>query len=481
MLAPFSLFPSPQVQPALGRALSEGFIENNGVPAGLWLPLSDNRAFDWSTNNNHGTLAGGVTPSANGWGVLGSSWALNGTNGYISTVSAFPNYSAVTVAILVQLAAATNCTLIDKDDNIANRAWTIDFQGSRFRWFINGGANGLVSSAATYTTGIWYLIVGTCNGPSLNLYVNGSSAGSGTNTGGIPANSQPVLIGQIGSSRFAKGYVPFVCVWPSALSAAQVSSLYNALRTGEPYPLFAPSVVERIYSLLSGGPQAVSVPPVDVAPSAVAPTVTLGPVSPAASPLDVAVSIVAPTISLGAVSLAAGTVDVFVSSVAPSLMLGAVSVSPGIASVAVDDVAPAIALGAVSAAAPAISVAVDAIAPSVSGGPISADAGTVLISVDAAPPTISLGTASVLAGVVSTSIDVSAPTIAVGSISVAAGVFDVLVEGVSPFTQPPQSVAAGVVDVAAVAAAPSAGYVQSYPALDVWTLDARPSLWILEP
>src|SRR6185437_461276 len=87
-------------------------------------------------------------------------------------------------------------------------------------------------------TGVWTHLVGVFNSSTgaMSLYVNGAIAATGTNSTPF-TGSGPLTIGgdqQAGGtqSAFFKGQIADVQVYQRALSAADVSSLYSAGRTG---------------------------------------------------------------------------------------------------------------------------------------------------------------------------------------------------------------------------------------------------------
>jgi hypothetical protein len=76
----------------------------------------------------------------------------------------------------------------------------------------------------------WHHIVGTYDGTTLSLYRNGSSAGTpGTTTGNITNSSKTLTLGVRGGQYF-DGRISNAKIYNRALSAAEVSQNFNALR-----------------------------------------------------------------------------------------------------------------------------------------------------------------------------------------------------------------------------------------------------------
>ena len=100
------------------------------------------------------------------------------------------------------------------------------------------------------TPGAWHHIVGTFDGATATLYVNGTAVSSGAISGYEPNDAQPLRIGttdfdgalgDIGTfagNRGFDGWLEEVAVYNTALSASDVTSHYNAGRSNGPnYPL----------------------------------------------------------------------------------------------------------------------------------------------------------------------------------------------------------------------------------------------------
>lgn len=476
MLGAIDLFDDPLQLPALGRPLHDDFLSEIGPPAFLTLPLGDERAYNWGLADATGALNGGITtvPGPQGW-VTGQAWSMNG--GTISNGAAIST-SAVTFAALF----SPQGSIGSPKQVLAKQAAWNSANGCGLWWGFADNTdcffqvNGTIANTPTSTlaTGGWYLLVGTYDGANVKTYVNGALLKTVALTGSIATNASSLAA--IGSP-FSEA---FQAVWNSALTGAQVSLLYNCLRTGEPFPLFQPLATTRYFPISAGGPQSVPVPTVDVAVSAIAPTVTLGSVAPAAPTIDVVVSVIAPTISLGTVSQAAGTIDILLSVIAPAVTLGPPTIVVPTIDVAVSVVTPSIALGGVAATAGLIDISLAPIAPTVALGPVLQSAPAVAAVVDTNPPTISLGPAAAAAGIASIALDASAPAITLGSVSVAAPGLDVLIDVIAPATQV-QAVPLSVVDLSLAAVASTPGFVGAYPTIDVWELSARDTVWILEP
>jgi len=112
------------------------------------------------------------------------------------------------------------------------------------------------------TDGKWHQLVGTYNGTTESLYVDGKLANAIT-AGGTPNSGVPVWIGgapDYAGSRNWNGSISQVAILPAALTASQVTVLYNSLDT-PPYVSItpaAPSVPDgsslKLSAVLTGTP-----------------------------------------------------------------------------------------------------------------------------------------------------------------------------------------------------------------------------------
>lgn len=245
--------------PRWGRRLNRRFIAAFGKPAGLWLPNDVvNKAYDFSSNRNIGTL-NGVVPTASGWGTLQQAWQGNGTSAYI----AVNDSPALQLSTQLTLACVFASTATSGDLGIARK----DTQsGTRYLWGLNlvSGAvnaqyyNGTVfsSNASGYNDGKSHLAVLTISGTKLTNNMDGGkfigtatiSGTQGAPTGQMAILADPPLTVGGSPSNFLPGSVSFTAVWNYALTAGQLATLYSCLRYGEPFPLFGPEIIKRRYS-----------------------------------------------------------------------------------------------------------------------------------------------------------------------------------------------------------------------------------------
>lgn len=251
--------------PRWGRRLNRRFVAAFGKPAGLWLPNDVvNKAYDFSSNRNIGTLSGGITTTPGGFGVLGSAWKGDGSTGFIKITGykGITGTAARSVAVVfntVETSAASNA-LISWGANTPTSPgdiFAISVENGVIWCRCDGGVTGNWGSG--YNDGKWHLVVITFPSAGtmadVSCYVDGlplsGTYASGTtalNTAAVNDVKLGALVNIAPPSWIYAGYMSAVLIFGTALTAAQVSPLYDCLLTGEPFPLFGPEIIKRRYS-----------------------------------------------------------------------------------------------------------------------------------------------------------------------------------------------------------------------------------------
>ena len=80
---------------------------------------------------------------------------------------------------------------------------------------------------ATIEEGKWYHVVGTYDGSEMRLYVNGELKDTKSVSGSIITNDAPVSIGRLPAYDYWNGTIDEVRIYNRALSAEEISDLYN--------------------------------------------------------------------------------------------------------------------------------------------------------------------------------------------------------------------------------------------------------------
>lgn len=246
--------------------LSSGFFKNFPIPIGLWCPSKlNNVAVDFNPlKKNFGTLNGGVTVVPGGFGVLGQRWQFDGTVKSIQHSSSLLSGLAKCTFVFALTPTAVDTTqygFFSKSDATSNTYCDgiigVISSGDVFFRIGNASNEYVYTAGGTVAAGAPSLLClvydGTLTGATniLKIYVNGTvrstTSGGGTPTSTIPTNSFTLTVGRyfdqgVNDKPF-KGGISLYTIISDALSPAQVSSLYNALLTGEPYPIFEPDIL----------------------------------------------------------------------------------------------------------------------------------------------------------------------------------------------------------------------------------------------
>lgn len=247
----------PTSAPQTGDVLSDRFQQALPGCVGLWLPSLDDRGkaldFNPTPSKNLGALNGGITTVPGGFGTLGAAWALDGSTKYIDYSAHQPTYSGACTlfAVVTPTNVAKNQYFFGDLNNGATQAgFLLGLNASTFKAYWGGTV--IAPGTATLTNGKTYMLcavrTGTTGNWGLNTYINGVPDASLTGITTNPAAQQVFAIGRAGaatlSSLYFAGNVLCGGIFSSPLTTTQVSSLYNCLLTGEPFPLFQPQTTE---------------------------------------------------------------------------------------------------------------------------------------------------------------------------------------------------------------------------------------------
>jgi hypothetical protein len=206
------------------------------APAGYWA-LDDatgaTTAADLSGNGQVGTyLLGGVTPGAAGRWDDSTAVNFDGTGGGITVPNAPPiNPTRVSVSTWLNPAAGTTGDaaalmrgLYNNGGNWINGYGLYYTADGRVNFFAGSTSAGRVS--APVARGQWTNVVGTYDGATVRLFVNGQLAASRTATGLNTTSNEDLRIGAAPGLNAWTGGIDEPAVWGSALSENDVAGLY---------------------------------------------------------------------------------------------------------------------------------------------------------------------------------------------------------------------------------------------------------------
>jgi len=210
------------------------------TPVGWWRlgETSGTSAAD-QAGGSAGTYAGGYTlnqPSLLATDMGNAGVAFNGSTARVSV----PSTTALQLTNRVSLEAwikPTSLPVSGAFRSVLTKAesYSLQFNGPRMEFTIiqNGTRRRLQAPSGAIVAGGTYHVVGTFDGTTQRLYVNGVQVASAALSGSATTNTRPVMIGSWdGASEFFAGTIDEPAVYGTVLSAAQVAAHYRAGTTG---------------------------------------------------------------------------------------------------------------------------------------------------------------------------------------------------------------------------------------------------------
>ena len=202
---------------------------------------SGTTATDSSGNNNTGTLTNGPAWTT---GKIGGAVSFDGVNDYVNLGTSVDQTitNAITVSTWVKpvatfqgtfLVGSTDLVIADYDWGIYNTAG-----GNTFNFYIQN-TSGVPMNAGSVTTavpGAWIHVVGTYDGATIKLYINGVLENTVSQTGNIRnSNFVTHVAGGWNGVRYA-GVLDDARLYSRALTTAEIQSLYALGTEGTPPP-----------------------------------------------------------------------------------------------------------------------------------------------------------------------------------------------------------------------------------------------------
>lgn len=200
--------------------------------------------FDSSPSGiNSGIVLGGATRVK---GQKGRCIRLDGINDYVEIPdnSSLDGMDTLTVSVLFKLEqlpqASTTYVIAGKDKTQDSASYRLAVNSSGTGHFVVSTEDNIwytEGTEADFTTplspGSWYQLVGTYDGTTVKVYVNGVLRGTGTQpiSGHIINGSSPVILGDSAASATdlvpVNGYIDETRIYNKALTPAEISALYS--------------------------------------------------------------------------------------------------------------------------------------------------------------------------------------------------------------------------------------------------------------
>jgi hypothetical protein len=186
---------------------------------------------DLSGGSNTGTLTNGPTySSANGGSIV-----FDGSNDYVAlgtptALTALFGTSAVSVELWLRRSANITSQKIVFDSG-SSEYIQIDINSNQLAFGIGTSSFIRTARSAILDLDVWYNFVGVYNGSTITSYLNSIQSSQVSQTGNIATDSGGFFIASYYTSGFNfPGIIAAVKVYNRALTAAEISQNFNALR-----------------------------------------------------------------------------------------------------------------------------------------------------------------------------------------------------------------------------------------------------------
>ncbi len=211
-----------------------------------YLPF-DGDLSDKSGNGNDGTSYGALSTVS---GKINQGMSFDGIDDYIEVVDSAS--LDITNNLTMESWFSPTTTINSTNSN----ARIVDKQNAYYLLFDYPSTNGklklvlkiggtwvnVASVTATWNAGQWYHIVGTYDGSTMRIYVNGTLENSKPMTGNIGTSDYKLFLGtravsNVPTNMFFNGSIDEVKIYSRALDSAEVLDHYNATGVGGTIPL----------------------------------------------------------------------------------------------------------------------------------------------------------------------------------------------------------------------------------------------------
>jgi hypothetical protein len=180
-------------------------------------------AYDSSGNSNSGNINGATWTT----GKIGSALNFDGVDDYVlanNDISLNPNYLTTSLWFKIDN-FVDNTGLIAKGDNSNRQYWEWIYQGNISLEIDEGGHHNYLYPLQS---DVWYYLTITYDGSNVKTFINGDEVSSILqSTGTILADDDSLYIGKLLGYVSFDGTIDDVRIYNYALSATEISDLYN--------------------------------------------------------------------------------------------------------------------------------------------------------------------------------------------------------------------------------------------------------------
>ena len=199
---------------------------------------------DWHFNEKSGNIAydSELQPANNGT-INGATWtdgkynpalSFDGVNDYVEVPDSpsldLTGALSVEAWVYIRNMASANYIVSKGNDDKVNGQYGILLSNNQFSFHMYEGDHRYILGSNA-TTQKWYHVVGTWDGTTMKLYINGFLNSSGTWAGSLTPNNLNLQIGRLGKPNWMyqfDGIIDEVRIYNRALSAAEILKHYQA-------------------------------------------------------------------------------------------------------------------------------------------------------------------------------------------------------------------------------------------------------------
>lgn len=213
------------------NAQTPNYVPSSGLVA--WWGFTGN-ANDSSGNNNNLTVTS-ATLTADRNGVANAAYSFNGTSSYLTNNALSYSFSQTgthSISFWIKKTGNTEGVALMSGSNTAsNFIWLLQCDTSKAVYGTNKqGQSWTWLNGPNYSITQWEHYVAVYNNQSMQLYKNGVSIGTMTNTyTSTTQASLPIYIGRAISGGYIAANLDDIGIWSRALTATEISQLYSAI------------------------------------------------------------------------------------------------------------------------------------------------------------------------------------------------------------------------------------------------------------
>jgi len=219
------------------RALSPEEIRfhySRGGPVGYWKfdEGSGNIAYDSSGNGNHGTLVNGPTWTS---GKFGSALSFDGVDDYVEIpTTAGGSLDPDVLSVMAWIYVSGETTSVQRIFQRTSCTYGLftSSDGLTIYFYVDTGNAGGAWKSVSYTVPSirkWYHVVGTYDGTSMKLFINGELKAQTSQSYAVNNGGATAYIGSADpTQQFFNGTIDEVRIYNYALTPDEIRLLYNA-------------------------------------------------------------------------------------------------------------------------------------------------------------------------------------------------------------------------------------------------------------